>query len=117
MANFGPIWSKLGRSIADVVVVAVVWLAAVGALFWRSMVLFWTIQLMSVTDDGESKGLSIGGSDVRRTPRLVVGAALIQEVGVCADGKGGNSSSGSGGRRGTPRLFMLLFLFLARERS
>ena len=64
---------------------------------------------MSVTDDGELKGLSIEGSDVRRTPRLAVGAALIREVGVRADGQGGISSSGSGGRRGTPRLVVLLF--------
>ena len=62
---------------------------------------------MSFTNDGELKGSSIEGSDVRKTPRLVVGAALIQEVGVRADGEGGNSSSRSGGE---PRLVVLLFL-------
>ena len=42
-------------------------------------------------------------------PRLVLEAALIREVGVRADGEGGNSSSGSGGE---PRLVVLLFLCL-----
>ena len=42
--------------------------------------------------------------DVCRTPRLVERAALNQEVGVRAEGEGGNLSSGSGGRGGTPRL-------------
>ena len=79
-ANFGPIWSKLGRSVAEVMMVAVEWSVAVGAPFWRSMVLFWTIRLMSFTDDGELKRSSIEGSDVRMTPRLVVGAVVIQEV-------------------------------------
>ena len=51
LANFGTIWSKLGRSVADVVVVAVAWLAAVGAPCGcgRSIVPFgervWTILL------------------------------------------------------------------------
>ena len=40
-ANFGPIWSKLGRSVANVVVVVVAWLAAVGAPCERSIVPFW----------------------------------------------------------------------------
>ena len=50
---------------------------------------------MSVTNVGELKGSSIEGSDVRRTPRLVVGAALIQEVGLLVEGVGGNSSNKS----------------------
>ena len=62
---------------------------------------------MSFTNDGELKGSSIEGSDVRRAPRLVVGAALVREVGVRTDGKGGNLSSGSGGE---PRLVVLLLL-------
>ena len=33
LANFGPIWSKLGRSVAEVMMVAVEWLAADGAPF------------------------------------------------------------------------------------
>ena len=54
--NFVPIRSKLGQSVANVVVVSVAWSAAVGAPFWRSMVLFWAI-----TDDVELKGSSIEG--------------------------------------------------------
>ena len=46
-------------------------------------------------------------SDVCRTPRLVVGAVLIQEVGFLVKGKGGNSSSGSGGQIGTLKLVVL----------
>ena len=33
LANFGPIRSKLGRSVAEVMMVAVEWSAAVGAPF------------------------------------------------------------------------------------
>ena len=90
---------------------------------WRSVlaehgpVLDDSVDVISFTDDGELKGLSIEGSDVRRTPRLVVGAVLIREVGYSAEGKGGSLSSGSGGRRGTPRLVLLSFVFLVLERS
>ena len=72
---------------------------------------------MSVTDDCRLKGSSIEGSDVRRTPRLVVGAEMIREVGYRAEGEGGTLSSGSGGRRGTTRLVVLLFAFLVLEES
>ena len=51
----------------------------------------------SVTSEGELKGSSGEESGVRWNPRFLVWAALMREVGVCADGKGGNSSSGSGG--------------------
>ena len=40
LANFGTIWSKLGRSVADVVVVAGALSAAVGAPCGRSIVPF-----------------------------------------------------------------------------
>ena len=61
---------------------------------------------MSFTDDGELKGLSIEGSDVRRTPRLVVGAALIRDVGFLIEGEGGNSSNKSDVLMETPRLVL-----------
>ena len=44
--------------------------------------------------------------DVCKTPRLVERAVLNREVGVCAEGEGGNLSSGSGGRGGTLRLVL-----------
>ena len=64
---------------------------------------------MSVTNDGELKGSSIEGSDVRRTPRLVVGAALIQEMGLLVEHKGGNSSNKSDVLMETPRLVLQSF--------
>ena len=91
-ANFGPIRSKLDRSIADVVVVAVAWSAAVGALSWRSMVLFWTSLVDAVTGGVGWKGSSGELSDDRRSPRLVAWAALKQEVGVLVKGEGENES-------------------------
>ena len=81
---------------------------AVVAPCGRSIVSFWgTSSDDSVTGGVGSKGLSGKVSGVRRTPRLVVEAALIREVGLLAEGEGGNSSSGSSGE---PRLVVLLFL-------
>ena len=54
---------------------------------------------------------------VCRIPRLVAKSALMQEVGVCAEGKGENSSSRSGGLMETPRLVVLLFGVLVLEES
>ena len=57
-------------------------------------------------------------SDVRRTPRLVAWPALMREVGIHAEGKGENSSSGSGVWRKTPRLVVRSFgWFLVLEES
>jgi hypothetical protein len=89
--------------------------AAVGAPCGRSIVLFWEESSQTVTGEGELECLSIEGSDVRRTPRIVVGAALIREVGFCAEGEGENLSSGSGGRRGTLRL--VVWLYVSRQSS
>ena len=82
-------------------------LATIGVTCGRSIVLFRDESGQAVIGDGESKGLSVEGSDVHETPRLLVGAALIQEVGVRAEGEGGNLSGGSGGWGGTPRLVVL----------
>ena len=41
------------------------------------------------------KGLSGEVSGFRRTPRLVVEAELVQEVGLLVEGEGGNSSNKS----------------------
>ena len=62
---------------------------------------------MSVTGGAGWKGLSGKVTGVRRIPRLVIKAALMREVGICLKGKGGSSSSGSGGEL---RLVVLLFL-------
>ena len=94
------------------------WLAAVGALSWQSMVLFWTIRSMSVTIDGELKGLSIKGSDVRRTPRLFVGAVVIREVGFLVEDEGEKSRSESDVLKETPRLVLRSFRwFLVLEET
>ena len=71
---------------------------------------FGTSPVDAVTGDEGLTGSSSDVSGVRRTQRLVAWAALIREVGVRAEGEGGNLSSGSGGRRGTPRLFVWLFV-------
>ena len=72
---------------------------------------------MSFTNDGELKGSSIEGSDVRRTPRLVVGAALIREVGIRSDGEE-NSSNKSDVLLETPRLVLRSFgWFLVLEET
>ena len=73
---------------------------------------------MSVTNDGRLKGSSMEGSDVRGTPRLVVGAALILEVGLLVEGKGGSSSNKSDVLMETPRLVLRSFgCLLDDERS
>jgi hypothetical protein len=89
--------------VVDAVVVAKAWSAAVGAPFWRSMVLCRTSGLVSVTDEDGWLGSSSLSSDVRRTPRLVAWSALMREVGILAEGKGENQSYLTGVRRETPR--------------
>ena len=72
---------------------------------------------MSFTDDDELKGFSIEGSDVRMTPSLAVGAALIREVGIRLDGKE-NSSNKSDVLLETPRLVLRSFKwFLVLEET
>ena len=61
---------------------------------------------MSFTDDGELNGSSIQGCHVRRTQRLVVGAALIREVGLLDEGEGGNLSNKSDVLMETPMLVL-----------
>ena len=73
-------------------------LATVGAPCGRSIVLFGMSPVDAVTGGAGLKGSSGEVSGVRRTLRLVAWAALIREVGVRAEGEGGNLSSGSGGR-------------------
>ena len=73
---------------------------------------------MSVTGEDGWSGSSGELSDVRRTPRLVAWLALMREVGVLAEGKGENSSSGSGVWRNIPRLVVWSFgCFLVLEES
>ena len=76
---------------------------------------FGTSPVDAVTGGAGWKVSSGEGSDVCRTPRLVERAALKREVGFRAEGEGGNLSSGSGGRRGTPRL--VVWLFVSRRLS
>ena len=73
---------------------------------------------MSFTDDGELKGSSIEGSDVRRTPRLVVGAVIIREVGFLVEDKRENSRIKSDVLKETPRLVLRSFgWFLVLEET
>ena len=81
------------------------------------MVLFGTSLVDPVTGEDGWSGSSGEFSDVRRTPRLVVWSALMQEVGFHAEGEGENSSSRSGVLRKTPRLVVRLFVCLVREES
>ena len=69
----------------------------------------WTSSDDSVTGGFWSKGLSGEVSGVHRTPRLVVEAALIREVGLLVEGKGGNSSNKSDVLMETPRLVLRSF--------
>ena len=69
----------------------------------------WTSSDDSVTGGFWSKGSSGEVSGVRRTPRLVVEAALIREVGLLVKGKGGNSSNKSDVLMETPRLVLRSF--------
>ena len=57
-------------------------------------------------------------SGVRRTPRLVVEAALIREVGLLVEGEGGNSSNNTGVLMETLRLVLRTFgCLLVREET
>ena len=69
----------------------------------------WTSSDDSVTNGVGWKGSSGEVSGVRRTPRLVVEAALIREVGLLVGGKEGNSSNNTGVLMETPRLVLRLF--------
>ena len=55
------------------------------------------------------RGSSGKVSGVRRTPRLVFEAELIQEVGLLVEGEGGNSSNTSDVLMETPRLVLRMF--------
>ena len=57
-------------------------------------------------------------SGVRRTPRLVVEAALMREVGLLVEGEGGNSSNNTDVFLQTPRLVLQSFgCLLVREET
>ena len=78
---------------------------------------FGTSSVDSVTGGAGSKGSSSEGSDVRRTPRPVVGAVVIQEVGFLVEDEGENSRSESDVLKETPRLVVRSFLFLILEET
>ena len=57
-------------------------------------------------------------SGVRRTPRLVVEAALVREVGLLVEGERGNSSNNTDVFLQTPRLVLRSFgCLLVREET
>ena len=60
----------------------------------------------SVTDGVGWKGSSGEGSDVHGTPRLVIEAALIREVGLLVEGEEGNLSNNTDVLMETPRLVL-----------
>ena len=92
-ASFGLIWLKLGRSVANAVVVAVAWSAAVGAPCGRSIVPFWGRVRTILLPVKLSWRVRLARCLVSVTPRLVVEAALIREVGFRSDGKENSSNN------------------------
>ena len=77
----------------------------------------WTSSDDSVTGEVELEGLSGEVSGVRRAPRLVLEAALIQEVGIRSDSEE-NLSNNTGVLMETPRLVLRTFrCLLVREET